>query len=110
MLDVCFGYHGQAVAFSSNSRGLGCQLNFWRMDNSCGTTYLDHLPIPEEQGFDCNLGMDENFVVLFAHGVSRIFIVSTKTRKIVETITDSSIQFVIYEQGLLIIQFTSCIR
>jgi hypothetical protein len=111
VISVCFGYHGLAVSFSSNRRGCGCQLTFWRIDHSCESTYLGHLPLPIEGKFDYNFGMDENFVVVFQRGtVSRIFIVSTKTRKIVETITDSSIQFVMYGQGLLIIQYPSCIR
>jgi WD40 repeat protein len=106
---VCFGDHGLVVAISSS--GTDRQLSFWKMASSCEITYLGHLSIPAKKKCTYTLGMDENFVKVSQYERdSRIFIVSTKTRTIVETLTDSSIKFVQYEQGLLLITYPSFIR
>ena len=99
MKDVTFGKDNLAVTLSMTKTGHRCQLHFWRTDNFSEITHLDFLPIPE------------NFVTVFQRGTTRrIYIVSTKTRTIVEKITDSSIKLVRYEQGLLIMSYPSFIR
>ena len=111
MKDVTFGKDNLAVTLSMTKTGHRCQLHFWRTDNFSEITHLDYLPIPEEECCTYALGMDKNFVTVFQRGTTRrIYIVSTKTRTIVEKITDSSIKLVRYEQGLLIMSYPSFIR
>ena len=106
---VCFGEHGLAVSISNS--GTVTRLRFWRVATSGEITYLNYISIPAENDCTYSLGMDKNCVIVFQRcTVSKIFIVSTETRKIVETLTDSSIKLVRYEQGLLIIQYASFIR
>ena len=106
---VCFGEHGLAVTISNS--GTVTWLRFWRVATSGEITYLNYTSIPAENDCTYSLGMDTNFVIVSQRcTVSKIFIVSTETRKIVETLTDSSIKLVRYQQGLLIIQYASFIR
>ena len=109
---VCCGYQGLAVAISTNRTHDSCQLTFWRTDSFRRTTYLDHLRIPVP-GHECTYGlwMDDNFVTVFQHSENSrsVFIVSIKTRKIVENIVDSLIEDIRYERGLLIMKYPSFI-
>ncbi len=81
------------------------------MDSFGKETYLGYTTIPKEQEPAYNLGMDEHFVAVAQCGpVSRIDIVSIKTRTIVETIADSFVKYVLYEHGLLFIKYSSFVR
>ena len=115
LIDVCFGYKGLVVTLSSSSTHGRCQLNFWRMDSFCKTTYLDHLHhlnIPESGQCKYSLWMDEHFVVVFQRGENSgtVFIVSIKTRTVVENFSHSSLECVRYEQGLLMMKYPSVFR
>ena len=110
MKSVCFGYKGLAVALSSNVKS--CQLTFWMMDDFCKTN-LDHLriPVPGHE-YSYVIWMDEHFVIVLQLGenLRTVFIVSIKTRTIVEKLSDSSVLQVRYEQGLLLMKYSSFIR
>jgi len=84
------------------------------MEESCRkVTYLNHLPIPKEKEHIMYfLWMDENFVVLFQQGKdsTRIVIVSTKTRTVVENFTVPSGKDMRYEYGRIILRYPSFIR
>jgi hypothetical protein len=110
--DVTFGNDGLTVTLSLERTGQRCRLSFWRTDEFSEITHLDYLPISAEEGCTYDLcPMDKNFVTVFQRGPTcRIYIVSTKSRTIVEKITDSSIKLVKYEQGLLIMEYPSFIR
>ena len=112
MKNVNFGYQGLAVAISSSSTDDGCQLRFWRMDIFCNAKYLDHLPMPKEEGCTYRLEMDDHFVVVFQYGQNsrRIIIVLTKTRTVVENLTVSSIGCLHYGNGRIIIEYPDFIR
>jgi hypothetical protein len=107
---VCFGYKSLAVALSSNETSH--QLTFWKIDSFC-KTYFDHLQIPVPV-HKCGhiIWMDEHFVIVLQRGgnSSTVYIVSIKTRTIVETIFDSSVLHVRYEQGLLMMKYPSFLR
>jgi hypothetical protein len=109
--DVIFGNDGLTVTLSLEATGHRRRLSFWRTDYFSEITLLDHLQISAEEDCTFSLGMDKNFVTVFQRGTTcRIFIVSTKAKTIVDTITDSSIERVRYEQGLLIMRYPSLIR
>jgi hypothetical protein len=110
--DVTFGNDGLTVTLSLERTGQRCRLSFWRTDKFSEITHLGYLPISAEEGCTYDLcPMDKNFVTVFQRGPTcRIYIVSTKSRTIVEKITDSSIKLVKYEQGLLIMEYPSFIR
>ena len=113
--DINFEIRGLAVAISKNPLSQHCRLTFWRMEESCcKVTYLNQLPIPKEKEEHklYFLWMDENFVVLFLHGKdsTRIVIVSTKTRTVVENLTVPSEKDMRYEHGRIILRYKSFIR
>jgi hypothetical protein len=116
VIDVKFEGRGLAVAISKHDISKRCRLTFWRLEeNGCKIKFLNHLRIPkeeEEEDRQCFLWMDDNFVVVFQHGKdsTRIVIVSTKTRMVVENFTVPSGLYMRYEHGRIILRYKSFIR
>ncbi len=113
LISVAFGYKGLVATLSSSSTQDCSQLTIWMMDSFCKTTYLGHLQIPES-GQQClySLSMDEHFVVVFQYcqNSGTVFVVSIKTRTVVEKFSYSSLTCVRYEQGLLMMKYPSTFR
>ena len=116
VLDVKFEDQGLAVAISKHDMSKRCRLTFWRLkENHCKVKFLNHLQIPKEEEEEdriCCLWMDNNFVVVLQHGKdsTRIVIVSTKTRTVVENFTVPSGMHMRYEHGRIILRYKSFIR
>ena len=109
---INFRYGDLIAAISKSSTDPSCHLTFWSMKSCCEITYLDHISIPEEENCSYGLWIDDNFVVVCQYGrvASRIFIVSTKTRTIVEKMKFPFTGHMRYDNGLIFIQFPSFIR
>ena len=116
VLDVKFEDRDLVVTISKHDMSKRCRLTFWRMEeNHCKVKFLNHLQIPKEEEEEdriCCLWMDNNFVVVLQHGKdsTRIVIVSTKTRTVVENLTVPSVMHMRYEHGRIILQYKSFIR
>ena len=114
--DVKFEDRDLVVAISKNAMNNHCRLTFWRMEETrCNVKFLNNLPIPKEEDEEdrlCFLWMDDNFVVVFQRGKdsTRIVIVSTKTRTVVENFTVPSGMHMRYEHGRIILRYKSFIR
>ena len=113
MRHLQFGYQGLAVAISSDMDG-STQLTFWQMRSPSNITYLHSLLLDEGKGDMFTLGMDDHFVVLFRYVAKtpsrKIYIISTETKTVVEKLTIAYSEYLLYDQGVIIMRFPLFIR
>jgi hypothetical protein len=111
---VQFGYQGLVVAISSNYMDGRAQLTFWQMSSPLNITHLHILPLDEGKGDMFTLGMDDHFVVLFRYveetSSRKIYIISTETKTVVQKLTIAYSEYLLYDQGVIIMRFPLFIR